>query len=311
MKERITTILFVVAVLGTFFFSESPAFAKLPLCEIPGLESITFYEKSSQVYSYTYMVDSSALLNRLPNLGSSSYDFKGVPTEYYDVFYSDDSGNHDPHGEYVTIEAVFSKQLPAGGGLNICGVRLNFSDGRTQYATEVPFYRTLGNNGYPDSVEYAVDGNLNTCTTMGNTVGQTDRLALTLGFPVAALKADVYEIHAQTGGTVHFTLEARSDQPYRDYLVFGSVTGSMPGIYLPDTLVKLPINWDIFSLVVITYANSSIFENFKGSLDASCLSNATLNVGPMYGISGFHMFFAYALAHPWDCASNPISIEVK
>ncbi|MCP2728832.1 PEP-CTERM sorting domain-containing protein [Symplocastrum sp. BBK-W-15] len=43
-------------------------------------------------------------------------------------------------------------------------------------------YALLGNNAILSSVNNAIDGNLLTTTTMGNTIGQDRRLSITLGF---------------------------------------------------------------------------------------------------------------------------------
>lgn len=153
-----------------------------PLRELPDLESITFFERTSACYQYTFLMDSDELMNRRPTLSWSSCDFDGADTEYYDVFYSDASGNFDVDGEYLTIEAVFSHELPAGGGLNIGEARLNFGDGTNRFAVLVTHFRALGDNAHPETAGNAADGDLQTYTTLGNTVGQTERLSLTLDF---------------------------------------------------------------------------------------------------------------------------------
>lgn len=39
-----------------------------------------------------------------------------------------------------------------------------------------------GRNAAPETVDYTIDGDLQTNTTMGNTIMQTERLRVTLGF---------------------------------------------------------------------------------------------------------------------------------
>ncbi|NER08808.1 MAG: PEP-CTERM sorting domain-containing protein [Okeania sp. SIO3C4] len=155
----------------------------LSLRNVTGLQSITFFERTGGTFPqpYTFAVDSSELLNRLSTLNSSSYDFSGASTELYDVFYSDRFGNLDINGEYLTVESVFSYGKPFGGGLNLSGVRLNFANA-TEFANLVTDFTVLGNNGNPNTVGNAIDGNLLTHTTMGNTIGQSDQLSVTLGF---------------------------------------------------------------------------------------------------------------------------------
>jgi hypothetical protein len=158
------------------------------LRKVTDLQSITFFERSggTSPKAYTFSIDSPRLLNRLSRLNSSSYDFSGVRTEFYDVFYSDRSGNLDINGEYLTIEGVYGYGKPHGGGLNLSEMRLNFADGSREFANLVADFTTLGNNGHSRTVENAIDGNLLTHTTMGNTIGQSDRLSVTLGFASSA-----------------------------------------------------------------------------------------------------------------------------
>lgn len=150
------------------------------------LISITFWEKTGppepSVHPFTFDINAPQLVERIPDR-TLNYrcDFIGWE-EFYDVFFSDEKGNFNPKGKYITIEAVFNAHLPYGGGLNISEIELNFSDNSREFASEVECYRTLGDNAIEDSVWNAVDGNLNTCTYMGNTFGKKERLSLTVGF---------------------------------------------------------------------------------------------------------------------------------
>lgn len=155
-----------------------------PIRQLPNLQTITFWEVTGGVNPHTFGVSNSSMTARRADpLGSTNYDFYGVSgMEFYDVFYSDADGSfNNVDGEYVTVEAVWP-QSSGGGGLNIAEVTLDYVGGTKEYASFVASYVALGNNSVPASVTYAVDGNLNTCTTMGNTVGQSQRLRITLGF---------------------------------------------------------------------------------------------------------------------------------
>jgi hypothetical protein len=154
-----------------------------PIRELEGLESISFFEKTGGLHIHTIDVNNQILLTRLPFLNSSSYDFKGTQTEYYDVFYSDVDGDPNQHGEYVTIETSFQYALPYGGGLNISEIGLNFSDENTELANHVSHFRVLGDNGQRLSVPYSVDGDMATYTEMGNNIGESIPLSLTVTFP--------------------------------------------------------------------------------------------------------------------------------
>jgi hypothetical protein len=175
----------IVAGLG-FFVVDVNAVQATPLVNLPNLQSITFFETSGSNTPYTFNVNSPELLTKLSALNSTSKDFVGVSTEFYDVFYSDSLRNFDASGMYVTVESVYDRELPAGGGLNIAEVQLNFTSG-TEFANQVTAFTALGNNAILGSQIKAIDGNLSTTTTLGNTVGQNKRLSLTLGFASTAI----------------------------------------------------------------------------------------------------------------------------
>ena len=69
-----------------------PALANaVPVRSIPGLESITFYERTGGVApnAFTFAVAGPELTVRLadPLGGAANFDISGASTEYYDVFY--------------------------------------------------------------------------------------------------------------------------------------------------------------------------------------------------------------------------------
>ncbi|NOS89805.1 MAG: PEP-CTERM sorting domain-containing protein [Methylococcaceae bacterium] len=169
-------------ILGSIIAISGSAQA-LPVYQIPNLASITFYETSGGVNSFTFAVNSTALTTQLPGtLGLSNNDFGGVSTEFYDVYYSNSDGTFNLNGEYLSIEGSYGRESPAGGGLNLAEIALNFSSNPTQYGNIVASFVALGNNAIPSSVGNAIDGNIQTATTMGNTVGQSQKLRVTLGF---------------------------------------------------------------------------------------------------------------------------------
>jgi len=160
-------------------------FMPTPVRSLPGLASIAFHERSggTEPTAYTFDVMGSELSARLDDpLTDASHDIKGVTSEFYDVYYSDEQGVADIDGSYLTISGVFEQTLPAGGGLNLAEIGLNYSDRTTEYGNYVASYVVLGDNADETRVEACIDGDLQTHTAMGNTVGQTERLRLTLGF---------------------------------------------------------------------------------------------------------------------------------
>jgi hypothetical protein len=126
-----------------------------------------------------------------------------------------------------------------------------------------------------------------------------------------ALAADQEGIPETEGGVVHFTLNAGPANNGRYYILLGSVSGTSPGTPLPGGLAVLPINWDLFTGIMIGFLNTPLFKNFMGTLDAGGRGAATFDtLGPITGAAGITLSFAFALNNPFDFASNAVSIEV-
>ncbi len=156
-----------------------------PVRMIPGLVAITFHERSGgdAPTPYTFTVNGPELTTRLADpLSDANRDIKGVSTEFYDVYYSDQDGVFELDGRYLTISGVYQNALPAGGGLNLAEIGLEYEGLPTEFGNYVASFVALGDNGAPETVDYTIDGDLQTNTTMGNTIGATERLRVTLGF---------------------------------------------------------------------------------------------------------------------------------
>jgi hypothetical protein len=125
---------------------------------------------------------------------------------------------------------------------------------------------------------------------------------------VLAMTADAYTI-SEPGGTVELYLNASIDFANWNYLLLGSISGTEPGTLLPGGRVTLPLNWDLFTNIVINMVNGPIFQNFMGKLDMNGTATATLNLPPVPGAAGLTLYFAYALK-PYDFASNPVAIDI-
>jgi len=179
---------------------------RIPIKDIPGLTSITFWESTfAAPTQHTFATDGPELKTRLSGpLKTGNSDFESLPgMESYDVFYSNWNGAPNPKGWFITIEADMDVGAPSGGGLNIARVDFN---GTGQSADSVASFVALGNNAMPNDVGKAVDldPNVLTDTTMGNTMGQTQRVRITVGFPCHAsvdttcLRVRVFEPHFPT-----------------------------------------------------------------------------------------------------------------
>ena len=152
--------------------------------DIPGLESITFYENTSGVTKYSFLVAGPELNSLLADpLSLENRDIQGTSVEFYDVYYSDEDGTFNPDGSYLTIGGSFGAKLPAGGGLNLSEISLNYADDSVEYGSFLASFVGLGDNYAPGSEVNCIDGDLATHTTMGNNVDEPgQRLRLTLGF---------------------------------------------------------------------------------------------------------------------------------
>jgi len=116
---------------------------------------------------------------------------------------------------------------------------------------------------------------------------------------------------ATAGGLCIFLLDAGSVNLNRKYYILGSVSGTSPGTNLPKGLV-LPLNFDLFTGLVIKMTNTPVFANFSAQLDSMGLGIASMNTyGPTPPSSvGLTMDFAYVLHHPIDYVSNPVKILI-
>jgi len=130
-------------------------------------------------------------------------------------------------------------------------------------------------------------------------------------FSIPSLHTDIYQISESTGGIANLTLMATAINSNRNFIMLGGVTGYSPGFLLPKGKAIFPINWDIFTYVVVDWLNSQIFQNFYGALDFNGKSIAVFDtMNPIPGALGLTINFAYACNKPWDFASNPVTIEI-
>ncbi|MBZ5714267.1 hypothetical protein [Nannocystis pusilla] len=153
--------------------------------ELPYLTSVTFYESSGAVVPLKFDPFGPELNARLPDpLGPGNCDVAFEPIgEYYDFYYSDRAGNFDAGGSYITISAVYPVAAPERGGLNVAEVELRYLDLVYERADTLGSFAGLGDNFLLFSVDNAVDDDLATTTTMGNTTGDPgERLRITVGF---------------------------------------------------------------------------------------------------------------------------------
>jgi len=132
------------------------------------------------------------------------------------------------------------------------------------------------------------------------------------GWPgTTALQTDTTMISGSTGGAVTLTLDAGAANARRPYLLAGSMSGTLPGFHWPGTSSVVPLNLDAFTYLSISQANTPMFRDFFGQLDAQGRATASLHVSPLPpAVWGFALHFAYVLYSPaMDFTSNAMSVK--
>jgi hypothetical protein len=110
-----------------------------------------------------------------------------------------------------------------------------------------------------------------------------------------------------------FSLQAGVANANRNYLMLGSVSGSVPGLTLPGGQ-NLPINWDYYTNLTLIYTNTPFFQNFSGALNANgtAVATADLTRPPDSALIGLIMTFAFCTMPPpgFDFVSNAWDVEI-
>jgi hypothetical protein len=159
--------------------------ASASVMSYPGLTLINITEVSGVPTPHLFLPNSPQMTTQLAALNAINNDFQGVPTEVYDVFYSNANGTVNPSGNYVTIEGRFAG-TNGGGGMNIAAVDLLIGPTLMPCRADIlASFVGLGGNYIPGSEVLAVDPDSpspTTFTTMGNTAGTPARMRLTVGW---------------------------------------------------------------------------------------------------------------------------------
>jgi hypothetical protein len=114
-----------------------------------------------------------------------------------------------------------------------------------------------------------------------------------------ALVPNVNSISTSAGGTVNFQLNAGASNANRGYLIFGSLSGDMPGLPLKSKgtyNALLRVNFDFLTDVLIGLAGTPIAPGFIGNLDGFGNGSASFILPPASGLpSGVSLTFCYPL----------------
>jgi hypothetical protein len=133
---------------------------------------------------------------------------------------------------------------------------------------------------------------------------------LDMGVP---LYGDIHELSIKSGGTQVLTVNAGKTHANRSYWIFGSVTGTRPGLDL--LRVHIPLNPDSYTNVAMAAVNTNAFTRFRGKLDANGLATASFNVPANLSVpSGFtfhHAYVVYDASGRFYMASNAVPVTLK
>ncbi len=132
------------------------------------------------------------------------------------------------------------------------------------------------------------------------------------GWPGISLAANRESISASAGGAFQFDLDAGTRYAGRDYILFGSLSGTDPGTPLPGGLFTIPLNRDWFTDLLITRLGWPNYQGFYGTLDSAGEAVAQTNApaGGLSNLVGSTMSFAFGVNNPWDFASTAVDIVI-
>ncbi len=165
----------------------------------------------------------------------------------------------------------------------------------------------INGDGIPDFVGATRDANI-----AGTITGAVEVVSLR----EMSLSASVHEISLSDGGTQWLTLDAGPAFGGRTYLLFGSLSGIVPGLPL-DVGVHLPLNFDGYSSATAANPNLPPMVNSAGVLDGATgvgLAGFQLPAGTDPGLAGFvldHAFLLIPVPGQWfDFASNSVPVRL-
>ena len=131
--------------------------------------------------------------------------------------------------------------------------------------------------------------------------------------PSLAFYADRYVLSLNQGGTQKFTLNAGTAHAGRLYWIFGSATGTSPGVTLNG--VHIPLNPDHYTDLTIglPWLNPP-FQAFRGSLDSAGNASAAFALPwwlpSLPDCTLYHAYVVYDAQGTWHMASNAVPLRL-
>ena len=204
--------------------------------------------------------------------------------------------------------------LYAGGGFTTAGgvaaLRIAKWDGANWSALG------SGLNGFANTLEVFDDGKGAALFVGGNysTAPDSGDSYLAKWGSENALTSDAASISLTTGGQQPLALDSGAAQAGWFYFVFGSVTGTTPGIDFGGG-VLLPLNFDIFFNLTLTKPNLAAFGNYRGMLDAAGQAQATFTLPALMdpslvGVTINHAYLAGSTFGVPEFASNAVPLTL-
>ncbi len=123
------------------------------------------------------------------------------------------------------------------------------------------------------------------------------------------LRGDAARISVAQGGTDTFTIDAGASHAGANYLLLGSLSGTVPGIAAGNLL--LPLNPDPYFTLSLGGLTGGPFHGFVGTLDAAGSATAQLILPPngLPSLAGITLHHAFVLPDA-GFASNPVRLDL-
>lgn len=124
------------------------------------------------------------------------------------------------------------------------------------------------------------------------------------------LTTNTHEISMLRGGTQQLTIDGGAGRLGHLYWIFGSATGTSPGLSLNG--MDFPLNPDIYTQLAMDAVNTATFVNFRGVLLAGGRATASFVVPPSAVTVGLNLHHAgLILLGNWECTTNPVAVQIR
>jgi len=224
-------------------------------------------------------------------VGANHDDNKGLSSGSARVF----------SGEW--IDSTFKGRIPKTKQILYT---FNGDTGSDQFGSSVGGAGDVNKDGYADLIVGARSDDNN---------GADSGSARVLSGKALTLATDIHAFSLAKANTQTLNLDAGPQNKGRLYWVFGSVTGTSPGVDLGSAIgpVTIPLNLDRWTDYTIGFANSPVLVNTKGTLDANGKAKAKITGGPVnvpraVGLVFYHAYLVYDANNNFYMASNPVTL---